>query len=174
LWFGSLVAAALVVGTFAVVLSSVNGVLSSLSPPALAADHSVPDAEPSAPPLPVEADRTSCVEIGGTALRSPQEGVWFQGNCVAGSASILLAPATSCNQKALDPAGFKEVSPGLYVYRQSWAAAGYLWYASSEGCFDLVSARIVTAVCVDLMVSFSWDTSACSDHGGVLTWVNGP
>lgn len=172
LWYGGFVSAVLVVGTFAVVVSSLHGVLSSFSPPAAAQPALA--AEESALSLPALADRTSCIEIDRSDLRSPQEGLWFQSNCVPVSGSPLLASSTDCNRRALDPADFTEVSPGLHVFRQSWASQGYLWYAGSEGCFDLVSARVVTAVCIDLAVSFEWDANACSAHGGILTWVNGP
>jgi hypothetical protein len=140
--------------------------LASLGSPAVAADqpgHSSPAA----------VDRTSCLEIGSSDLRSPGEGLWFQGHCVS-SAVEPSAIAGSCNRSVLDPAGFTEISPGLHVFRQSWSSMGYLWYAGADGCFSLVSSRIVTAVCVDLTVSFKWDAGACAVHGGVLSWVNGP
>jgi hypothetical protein len=121
----------------------------------------------------VSADRVTCAEIGGSDLRSPSEGLWFQSSCVPGLDPPLLPFATNCNRTSLND-GFTLVAPGLYVFRQKQSAPAYLWYGSSETCFDLVSDKVVTAVCADEAVSFKWNArSACSDHGGVLVWVNG-
>lgn len=123
------------------------------------------------PPSP--AHRTSCAEIGASDLRSPLEGLWFQSNCAPILEPGLTAISTKCNRVSLEST-FAPVAPGLYVSRQSPAAQGFLWYASSEACFDLVSARAVTAVCADQTVSFSGNArSVCSSRGGVLAWVNG-
>jgi hypothetical protein len=119
-------------------------------------------------------ERTSCLEIGDSDLRSPVEGLWFENNCLAVAEAALVPTSTLCNGTSLPAGEFTEVSPGLYVFRQTRTAAAYLWYSSSDTCFDLVSARVVTAVCADQTVSFSWEASACSAHGGVLAWVNGP
>ena len=73
----------------------------------------------------------------------------------------------------LDPAEFVLVAPGLYVYRYAQASRASLWFASSDTCFNLVSARVVTVVCSDQTVSFSWSADACAAHGGVVTTVNG-
>jgi len=86
--------------------------------------------------------------------------------------SPLLADTPNCNRTSLDPAEFTLVAPGLYVFQQTPASLAYLWYASSETCFELVSSRVVTAVCADQTVSFNWKASACSVHGGVLAGVN--
>jgi hypothetical protein len=120
-------------------------------------------------------NRSSCAEVGASDLQLPSEGLWFQSNCLAPSQPALVAPmATTCNRTSLDPAEFTGVSPDLYVYRQARASTAYLWYASSEACFDLVSTRSVTAVCADYFVSFQWNARlACSGHGGVLALVNG-
>ena len=116
------------------------------------------------------ADRTSCEEIGVTDLRSPPEGLWFQSNCIAQPAVTLIASSTNCNRTSMDPAEFAPVAPGLYV---TGRAPAYLWYASADACFDLVSTRVVTAVCTDQTVTFDWNSRACSAHGGVQSWVNG-
>jgi hypothetical protein len=118
-------------------------------------------------------DRTSCTEIGRSDLRSPAEGLWVQRNCVAPAQLPSTASVTVCNRTSLDPGEFTEVAPGLHVFRHPSAGQLYLWYASAEGCFDLVSDRVVTAVCRDQSVTFSWSASACSAHGGVLALVNG-
>ena len=167
LGFAAVVFTVLVVATLWMAGPALSRVFSSLGPPALAAEESVL----ASPEL---ADRMSCPEIGISDLRSPLEGIWYQGNCVAASTTPLLDGSTVCNRSALDAGEFAEVAPGLHVFRRSFASTGYLWYARSEGCFDLVSARVVTMVCVDLTVSFAWDAKACTAHGGVLTRVNGP
>ncbi len=166
LWLGVLLAVVLVVGF---VLFASSGGRSPTSV-ALAA----PGVEGSRELTPAPAGRTSCEAIGSSDLRVPTEGVWFQSNCVPILEGPLVASTTSCNRTSLTAGEFTAVSDGLYVYRRAPAATAYLWYASSEACFDLVSARVVTAVCVDQAVSFAWDArSACSRHGGVLAWVNG-
>ncbi len=119
------------------------------------------------------ADRDNCAEIGLSDLRSPPEGLWFQSNCVAPPAAQMIASLTKCNRTILDPADFTLLAPGLYVSRLTPASQGFLWYASSEACFDLVSSRVVGAVCADQTVTFNRSTSACTAHGGVLGWVNG-
>ena len=166
LGIGGLISFVLVAAMFVAAGPSLQSLLTSFGPPALAADQP----EASSPAL---VDRTNCLEIGSSDLRSPVEGLWFQDNCAAG---VSEGSPTSgvCNRNALDPVGFTEISPGLHIFRQSWASSGYLWFAGSDGCYSLVSPRIVTVVCVDLTVSFEWDAGACSANGGVLTWVNGP
>lgn len=122
---------------------------------------------------PTIAGRTNCAEIGVSDLRSPAEGLWFQTNCTrtAGTQANLIS--TTCNRTSLDNS-FTQVAPGLFVSRLNAGSQGFLWYSESETCFDLVSARIVTAVCVDQTVSFDWRAgSGCSSHGGVLVLVNG-
>jgi hypothetical protein len=155
----------LVVAAFVVVNRQAPLAL-GVPPRALASERS--GAAP--PALP---NRTSCAAIGRSDLRSPAEGLWVQGNCVAAPQLPPAESATSCNRTALDPGEFTEVAPGLHVFRHPSAGQSYLWYASSEGCFDLVSDRVVTAVCGDQTVTFSWSTSACAAHGGVLALVNG-
>jgi hypothetical protein len=162
---GGLISLALIAVMFVATGPPLQGLLASFGPPAMAAN----EPGPSSPAV----DRSSCLEIGSSDLRSPAEGLWFQANCAAG-VSERSPTSGACNRNALDPVGFTEISPGLHIFRQSWASSGYLWYAGSDGCFSLVSSRIVTVVCVDLTVSFKWDAGACSSHGGVLTWVNGP
>ena len=115
----------------------------------------------------------SCAEFGASELRSPAEGVWFESNCVAEPVAPLAASVTNCNRTSLDAADFTLVAPGLFVTGGASAPARYLWYASSDNCFDLVSTRAVTAVCADETVTFSWTSSPCATHGGVLAWVNG-
>ena len=119
------------------------------------------------------ADRRSCAEIGGSDLRSPAEGVWFQASCLASREPSLTALITDCNRVALDDR-FALVAPGLYVFRPTQSSGAFLWYARSATCLDLVSTRAVTAVCVDQTVSFNWNArAACATHGDVLAWVNG-
>lgn len=165
-WCGGFMCVLLVVGALAVTANSQGWLSLGLRPPAFAAELLTEFS-------PALADRTSCAEMGSSDLRSPPEGVWYQANCVPAFALPLIAPITSCNRTSLDLAEFTEVSPGLYVFRQAGATSAYLWFASSGGCFDLVSTRVVSAVCADQTVSFSWSKRACSSHGGVLTWVNG-
>jgi hypothetical protein len=166
LGIGGFISVVLVAAMFVAIGPPLQSFLTAVGQPALAAEQSGNSS-------PASADRTSCQEIGNSDLRSPGEGLWFQDNCTAG---VSEGSPTSgvCNRDALDPVGFTEISPGLHIFRQSWASSGYLWYAGSDGCYSLVSPRIVTVVCVDLTVSFEWDVGACSSHGGVLTWVNGP
>ena len=119
------------------------------------------------------AGRTNCTEIGASDLRSPSEGLWFQSNCSASVSTQSNQVSTNCNRSSLDES-FTSIAPGLFVSRLNAGSFGFLWYSQSEACFDLVSARVVTAVCVDQTVSFDWSARAvCSAHGGVLAWVNG-
>ena len=119
------------------------------------------------------AGRTSCAEIGISDLQSPVEGLWFQTNCSSNVSPQPNQVSTNCNRSTLDDS-FTSVAPGLFVSRLNSGSLGFLWYSQSEGCFDLVSARVVTAVCVDQTVSFDWSArSGCTGHGGVLAWVNG-
>ena len=149
-----------------VVVASSQRQLTGVNPPALAAAQLTE--------LPAAlANRTSCAEIARSDLRSPPEGLWFESNCLLVPEPPLVANVTNCNRTSLDPTEFTSVAPGLFVTRQTPSSPAYLWYASSETCFDLVSARIVTAVCADQTVSFRWGTGACIAHGGVLAWVNG-
>jgi hypothetical protein len=160
--------AVVVVVVALVVVANSNGWLPvGVGPPAFAAEQlrEFP---------PALADRTSCAEVESSDLRSPAEGLWYQSNCIPVPEAALVATSTSCNRTSLPAGEFTEVSPGLYVFRQTRTAAAYLWYSTSDACFDLVSARVVTAVCADRTVTFSWKASACSAHGGVVAWVNGP
>ena len=119
------------------------------------------------------AARTNCAEIGISDLRSPAEGLWFQSNCSPSVSTQSNQVSTNCNRSSLDDS-FMPIAPGLFVSRLTAGSLGFLWYSQSEACFDLVSARVVTAVCVDQTVSFDWSArSGCSAHGGVLAWVNG-
>ena len=166
LWFGGFVSVVFGLMILVVIANSegspTEGVLSSTL-----AVGQLPDLTPAL------ADRTNCAEIGRSDLQSPSEGLWFQSNCLAIPELPLTALTTNCNRTFLDRAEFIEVSPGLHVFRQSQASRAYLWYASSDACFDLVSTRVVTAICTDRTVSFDWKTSVCSANGGVLAWVNG-
>ena len=164
-WFGGFTSIVLVVVAFVVVASSQVRLPFGVRPPAVA--EQVTESSPA-------LARTSCAEIGSSDLRSPPEGLWFESNCISPPAPALITNVTNCNRTSLDPAEFTPVAPGLYVTRQTQVSTAYLWYSSSETCFDLVSARVVTAVCADQAVSFEWNKrSACSGHGGVLAWVNG-
>ena len=119
-------------------------------------------------------DRRDCGAIGSSDLRSPQEGVWFQTHCLPASQFPQGVASTNCNRLALSLGEFRMVAPGLYVFRREASSLAFLWYASTPECFDLVSERVVTAVCADRAVSFKWDLStACAGHGGVLAQVNG-
>lgn len=116
--------------------------------------------------------RNSCASITGTDLRSPEEGLWFERNCVTPTAH-RPASSTTCNRSEIDTHEFEEITPGLYIYRGSRSDHSYLWYASNEGCYDLVSSRLVSAVCADRTVTFRWGNEACAQHGGILVRVNG-
>jgi hypothetical protein len=164
MWIGGLICAIWAVAALAVIGSS-SGWLQSGGPQPVAAAQ-LTESSPSL------ASRTSCAEFGTSDLRSPLEGVWFQRNCTDRAASSQERSTSECNRTSLDPAEFRLVAPGLYVFSQGPASRAYLWYASSESCFDLVSARAVTVVCADQTVSFNWAASACSTHGGVLAAVN--
>jgi hypothetical protein len=135
----------------------------------LAVVAAAPEAESSGEP----GDRTDCGRFGSSDLRSPQEGLWFQANCTGVPDSPAAGNEATCNRTALDPAEFRLIAPGLYVFQQTTASRAYVWYASGEGCFNLVSARVVTVVCADQTVSFSWGKGVCSERGGVLARVNG-
>jgi hypothetical protein len=119
-------------------------------------------------PLP---NRTSCADIDRSDLRSPEEGLWFEANC--GTARNADAPPAACNRTALDAREFVEAAPGFFVYRHPGSSSGYLWYAAGENCYELVSSRVVTAVCADRVVTFKWSQDACASHGGTLVRVNG-
>jgi len=165
LWFAGFVSVVLVVVAFVVVANSHGWLQLGSSTPAVAVEQLTE--------FPQLADRFNCAEIGGSNLRSPPEELLFQTNCVAAPEAPLVATNSSCNRRSLDAAEFGSVGSGLYVFHQAPASHAYLWYSSSETCFDLVSTRVVTAVCADQSVSFSWNPGACSTHGGVLAWVNG-
>jgi hypothetical protein len=165
-WFGGLIAVVLVVAALVVVEPSQRRLSAGISQPAFAAEQ--PREVSIALP-----DRSSCGEIGTSDLRSPREGLWFQSNCVAVPEAPLIATNTSCNRTSLNPTEYAAIGSGLFVYRQAPGSQGWLWYASAESCFDLVSTRVVTAVCADQTLSFSLNASACSSHGGVAAWVNG-
>jgi hypothetical protein len=166
LWLGGFIVV-LAVLIFVVLAKSAGRLPVAIGPPAFAAEQL---AESS----PAPADRTSCSEIGRSDLQLPSEGLWYQSNCIAIPELPLRASTTTCNKTSLNAAEFTKVSSVLYVFRQSAALPAYLWYSSSETCFDLVSARVVTAVCADQAVTFQWNArSACSGRGGVLAWVNG-
>jgi hypothetical protein len=164
MWFGGL--SCLIMGVVAlIVLASSSGWLQPGKSLQVVAAEALSESSPGL------ADRTTCAEFGSSDLRSPSEGVWFQGNCVGVQAS-LAANSAPCNRTLLDPAEFTLVAPGLYVYRQSLGSRAYLWSSKSDTCFSLVSGRVVTVVCADLTVSFQWIDDACSPHGGVLAAVN--
>ena len=166
MWCGGFICIVLAGAALAGIASSYGWPESGGSLPAFAAGSQLPE-------IPQLSDRADCREIGRSDLRSPAEGLWFESNCVVLPEPPLVANVTNCNRTWLDPMEFAQVSPGLYVSRQTPSSPAYLWYASSETCFDLVSGRIVAAVCADQTVSFSWNKNVCSDHGGVLAWVNG-
>ena len=163
-WCGALLCLALVFGAVAALASTSGLIHLSRATPALGAGRSEAESRP--------PDRVSCDEFGLSDLRSPAEGVWYQSNCVALPLS-LAANVTTCNRTSMDEADFTPVAPGLFVTHGGSTSAAYLWYASSESCFDLVSTRAVTAVCTDDTVTFGWTSSVCDAHGGVLAWVNG-
>ncbi len=166
LWLGGFICVVLAVVALAAIAHS-YGRLQVGRPPAAAAA-----VELSQFPSPL-ADRLSCAEIGDSDLRSPSEGLWVQSNCFPAAEAPFLALSTECNRASLDDT-FTPIAPALFVSRGNSASPGYLWYARSETCFDLVSAEVTTAVCADQAVSFKWDArSACAAHGGVLAWVNG-
>jgi hypothetical protein len=165
-WFGGLICVVLAVVALAAIAYSAGRFEVGRPPPVAAA---LEPGQVSPPPT----DRLSCAQMGNADLRSPLEGLWFQASCLPGLDPSLTALITNCNRTSLD-AGFTLVGPGLYVFRPAQSASAFLWYASSPTCFDLVSTRVVTAVCGDSAVTFKWDTrSACAGHGGILAAVNG-
>lgn len=117
--------------------------------------------------------RTDCAAIAGTDLRSPEEGLWYERNCATLSAHQPASTVTTCNRTEMKPDEFREIGPGLFIYRGDRSDHAYLWYQSAPECFDLVSSRLVTAVCVDMTVTFRWGPDACARHGGTLAQVNG-
>lgn len=168
-----LVRVAVLVGIVAVVLASLaaiesGGVFQSERPQTASADVQVVEIKAA------QTARTNCADIGFSDLRSPAEGVWFQTNCSPSVSTSSNQVSTACNRTSMDKS-FTPIGPGLFVSRLNPGAEGFLWYASADACFDLVSVRVVTAVCVDQRVSFnSGRTGGCSGHGGVLAWVNAP
>ena len=166
LWMGGFISVVIVVVAFVIVANSQGGLAVEVSSSAFAAEQSL---ETSSAP----ANRATCAEIGSSDLRSPSEGLWFRSNCVPIPEPPLIAVRTECNQTSLNPAEFTSVAADLYVFRQTRGLPAYLWYSSSENCFDLVSARVVIAVCADQAVTFQSNPgSACASHGGVLVLVN--
>jgi hypothetical protein len=159
LWSGGLVVA---IGfAFAIAIAVAWGV------PGRGAERA--SAEEPAPAKRGAPDRSTCKEIAGSDLRSPAEGVWFEANCAAAGGLQAAPAAPTCNRTSLDPREFTEVAPGLFVFRQA-----YLWYASADDCFDLVSTRAVTAVCADRAVTFKWSREdPCAKHGSTLVRING-
>jgi hypothetical protein len=122
----------------------------------------------------VRADRIDCASIGTSDLLSPLEGVWYQTHCLPASAFPQGVATTSCNRPSLASLDFREVAPGLFTFRQTASSTAYLWYATSPNCLDLVSGRMVMAVCVDRAVSFQSDRRlSCAGHRGALVRING-
>jgi hypothetical protein len=122
----------------------------------------------------VKADRTDCASIGTSDLLSPLEGVWYQTHCLPASAFPQGVATTSCNRASLAAIDFPQVAPGLFTFRQTESSIAYLWYATSPNCLDLVSGRVVMAVCVDQAISFQSDRRlSCAGHGGLLVRING-
>ena len=120
------------------------------------------------------ADRIDCASFGTSDLRSPLEGVWYQTHCLAPSAFPQGVASTSCNRSSFAAAEFRQVAPGLFTFRQTPSSPAYLWYATTPNCLDLVSGRVVTAVCTDNAISFQSDRRlSCAGHGGVLVRING-
>ena len=121
-----------------------------------------------------KADRSDCAAIGSSDLHSPLEGVWYQTHCLAPSAFPQGVATTNCNRPSIAATEFRQVAPGLFIFRQTESSTAYLWYATTPNCLDLVSGRLVTAVCTDRAISFQSDLRlSCSDHGGVLVRING-
>jgi len=122
----------------------------------------------------VKADRTDCALFGSSDLLSPLEGVWYQTHCLPASAFPQGVATTTCNRACLAAIDVRQVAPGLFIFRQTESATAYLWYATSPYCLDLVSGRVVMAVCVDQAISFQSDRRlSCAGHGGVLVRING-
>ena len=167
LWFGGVIVVVLLVVGFAILANPLGWLNVGLPTPALATEQG---ATPS-----TLGERSTCAEFhGGGELLSPEEGVWFQGHCVS-TVALVDGVAPSCRRTSTDVPEFTQISPDLYVFRQGQGSAAFLWHASAEACLDLVSSQIVTAICADRAVTFGWDErSACSSHGGVIAWVNGP
>jgi hypothetical protein len=164
MWIGALTCVVFTVIAMTVIAITGGWLPPGGSTPAIAA-------APSTEFSPVLPDRTECAEFGSSDLRSPAEGVWYQANC-AGTTAPERVGSAECNRTSLDPVNFRQVAPGLFVYSRTPTSPAYLWYASSDTCYHLVSAKVVTVVCADETVSFNWNDDACSAHGGVLAKVN--
>jgi hypothetical protein len=164
IWTGALACVIFTVIAITVIATTGGWLPPGGSTPAIAA-------APSTESSPVPSDRTECAEFGSSDLRSPAEGVWYQANCT-GTTEPGRAGGAECNRTSLDPVNFRLVAPGLFVYSRTPTSRASLWYASSDTCYHLVSARAVTFVCADKTVSFSRSDDACSAHGGVLAKVN--
>jgi len=167
LWFGGVLSVVILVVAFAILANPLGWLNVGQTAPALATGRGTTP--------PTVGLRTTCAEFhSGGELLSPEEGVWFQGHCVS-NVSLVDGVAPSCRRTSTDAPEFTQVSADLYVFQQGQGSAAFLWHASAERCLDLVSSQIVTAICADRAVTFSWDErSACSSHGGVIAWVNGP
>jgi hypothetical protein len=165
--FGGVLAVVIGVVAFAILANPLGWL--NVGPPAAAMATEQGDA------LQTAGMRTTCAEfVNNGELQSPEEGVWYQGHCVS-TVSLVDGVAPSCRRTSANAPEFTQVAQDLYVFRQGQGSAAFLWHASAEACLDLVSSQIVTAVCADRAVTFSWDErSACSSHGGVIAWVNGP
>lgn len=148
--------------------TGLGAALAWLGPEVVAAGVITPGDGPARPLAP----RTDCAAITGTDLRSPEEGLWFERHC-ATPTTHRSASTSTCNRSELSPTEFHEIAPNLFTYRGDRSDHAYLWYRSAEACFDLVSSRLVSAVCADMTVTFRWGPDACVPHGGILARVNG-
>ena len=166
-WFGGVLALVIGVVTFAILANPLGWLNVGLPTPALATEQGTAAS--------TVGLRTTCAEfVVGGELQSPEEGVWFQGHCVS-SVSLVDGVAPACRRTSTDAPEFTQIAPDLYVFQQGQGSVAFVWHASADRCFDLVSSQVVTAICANRAISFDWDeSSTCASHGGVVTWVNGP
>ena len=79
---------------------------------------------PAEPVVVGRSDRTNCALIGSSDLLSPLEGVWYQTHCLPASAFPQGVATTSCNRPSLAVAEFRQVAPGLFIFRQTRVVDG--------------------------------------------------
>src|SRR3990172_1245451 len=86
-WLGGFTSIVLVVVAFLAVANSQGRLPFGVRPLAVAAEQVTEVSS-------ALANRTSCVEIGSSDLRSPSEGLWFESNCKSPPAPALIANVT--------------------------------------------------------------------------------
>ena len=120
--------------------------------------------------LTAQASRASAAAIWHVEPAIARRGPLVPGNCLQAQASSGRGGRNRpCNRTLIDDV---EVRPRLRRSLRLPPAEGVTCLPLVRHlteCFDLVSARIVTALCVDQTVTFNWNTrGACAEHGGFL------